>query len=290
VPGYTIDGRPDGVLKNKLGVTSRDELEQLEADYVHWRLVELQLSGGPPGDFDAEHLKAIHRHLFRDVYEWAGHTRDERLRLSDGVIASEPVMRKAAGATFVIGPSIPAALDELARTLRQADHLRGLSREEFAFRAADTMSEINAIHPFREGNGRTQRVFIEELAKQAGHPLDFMVVSHERMVWASIAAHEQSDPSMMRRLFDEISNPARVAPLRQAIEFLDGRRFPWNDHYIATTEPGYQVELVLVGIAGDNFMARTKSDILVGRSSDLPQPCPEQGKAFTFIASEDCWK
>lgn len=92
---------------------------------------------------------------------------------------------------------------------------------EFAGQAADIMAELNAIHPFREGNGRTQRAFILQLAKEARHHLDFSVVSKERMIQASIAANEQGDTSMMRRLFDEISDPTRVSLLRDSIIALD---------------------------------------------------------------------
>ena len=216
-------------------------------------MIELTLGHGPQGRFDADHLRAIHHHLFQDVYEWAGQTRDERVELSDGTIATEPVMHKPGGADFLIGRFIPDALDDLAKRLRDADHLRGLSREEFAARAADLLAEMNAIHPFREGNGRTQRTFVRELAKEAGHSLDFAVVSKERMIRASIAANEDGDPTMMHRLFNEISDPSRVAALRQAIEFFEKQRFPWNDRYLATTEPGHPLELTMVGTAGRSF-------------------------------------
>jgi cell filamentation protein len=288
VPSYTIDDRPDGVLKNKVGATSHHELQELETDFVHRRLVELRLMGGPSGNFDAEHLKAIHRHLFQDIYEWAGHTRNEVVGLSDGSFATEPFMHKC-DARFMAGPAIPSALDEVTRSLRQSDSLRGLPRQEFAHRAADIMAKINGIHAFREGNGRTQRVFVEELARQAGHTLDFSVVSQERMIEASIAAYERGDPSAMRRLFDEISNPDRVEVLRTAEQSLDRNGFNWNERYIATVEPGHSVELTMVGIAGNQFMAHTGSQILLGRTSDLPKPCPEGGAEFTFVAPEHCW-
>jgi cell filamentation protein len=167
--------------------------------------------------------------------------------------------------------------------------LRGLPRQEFAHRAADIMAKINGIHAFREGNGRTQRVFVEELARQAGHTLDFSVVSQERMIEASIAAYERGDPSAMRRLFDEISNPDRVEVLRTAEQSLDRNGFNWNERYIATVEPGHSVELTMVGIAGNQFMAHTGSQILLGRTSDLPKPYPEGGAEFTFVAPEHCW-
>jgi cell filamentation protein len=283
VPGYTL---PNDTVKNKLGATSHKELEKREAEPVRHALVEIELGLGPQGQFDADHLKAIHRHLFQKVYEWAGHTRDERIALSDGEIATEPFLKKPDGQLFLIGPAIPAALDNLSTTLRETDYLRGLPREQFAERAADLMAELNAVHPFREGNGRTQRVFMEQLAHAAGHDLDFTVVSKERMAQASIAANEQGDFSMMRRMFNEISDPARVAALENAIESLAKHGFPWNDRYIATTEPGHSVEVTMVSIAGEHFMARTESQILIGNTSDLPNPGPGKGQTFTLTAAE----
>jgi cell filamentation protein len=288
VPGYTIGGRPDGVLKNIFGATTHEELQQLEADYVHRRLVELRLKGFQ-GEFNAEHMKAIHRHLFQDVYEWAGHTRAEPVTLSDGSVATEPVMHKHGGKNFQAGPRIAGALDAVAKNIRAADHFRRLPRQDFAVRAADALAEINDIHPFREGNGRTQRVFMEQLARQAGHTLDFSVVSRERMIQVSIAANEHGDPSMMRRLFDEISNPKRVEALRKTIESLKEYEFDWNDRYIATVEPGHRVELTMAGVAGEHFMARTRMEIIVGLAADLPRPWPATGESFAFEASRRCW-
>jgi cell filamentation protein len=291
VPGYTL---PDGfTLKNKFGETDEGKLAVLEADAVRRRLFELELEPPAAGNFDAEHLKAIHGHLFQDAYEWAGHTRDERVTLSDGTIATEPILSKPDGQPFLAGPAIPAALDDIGAKLRESDNLRGLSREEFAERAADVMIELNNVHPFREGNGRTQRTFIRELAKEAGHNLDFSVVSQERMVQASIAAHEQNDPSMMRRMFDEISNPERAALLRDGIEKLQAafdrnsertgeKPAHWNDIYLATVTPGHNAELVLAGVAGSQFMARTGHEILFGKTSDLPEPRPERGQTFAL--------
>jgi cell filamentation protein len=280
---YTYQGTD--TLKNKFGQGDHDKLEKIEGRLVAARLYQFTLGHGPIGDFDAEHLKAIHRHLFQDLYEWAGRTRGEGVRLSDGTVATEPVMHKPGGKDFLAGQSIPGALDDLANGLRRADRLRGLSRADFAVRAADIMAGLNAIHPFRDGNGRTQRVFVSELAQQAGHRLDFTVVSRERMIAASIAANEHDDPTMMRRLFNEISDTARVAALRRAIDFLEQQHFPWNDRYVATTEPGHEVELTLAGVAGAHFMGRTNSQILVGKTVDLPAPHPLRHETFTIVPS-----
>jgi cell filamentation protein len=280
VPGYTLG---DGItIKNKLGATSHAGLETAESDYVANRLLQIELGHGPAGQFDAAHLKAIHQHLFQDVYEWAGHTRDEKVALSDGTVATEPMLRKVDGKPFMAGSLIADALGHVATTLRASNYLRGLPREEFAARAADILLEINGAHPFREGNGRTQRAFVRELAKRAGHDLDFSVVTGERMIQASIAGNENGDNTMMCRMFDEISDPARVTALDLAIEALKQHRFAWNDAYIATAEPGHAVEVVMAGVAGEQFMARTATAIIIGQVVDLPEPRPQSGDTFTL--------
>ena len=254
MPGYTLS---DGLtLKNKLDVASHKALEIAETRYVIQRELEIRLGQSPPRRFDAAHLKAIHRHLFQDVYEWAGRTRDERVRLSDGTIATEPSLRKIGGEPFMEGKRIAQALDKFTQNLAAENCLSGLRRSNFATCAADFMVGLNAVHPFREGNGRTQRLFLEALAENAGHVLDFSVVSRERMIQASIAGNDQ-DPSLMRRLVVEISDPVRVAALRKAIDAFDQHRFAWNDRYLSTSEPGHKLTLQLAGVAGDQFMART---------------------------------
>jgi cell filamentation protein len=283
LPHYTL--ADELTLKNKLGATDHARLEAAETDYVRNRLLDFECGEGPTGSFDATHLKAIHRHLFQDVYEWAGHTRDEQVLLSDGSIANEPVLRRIGGKPFMDGPEIAAGLDRISRKLAEENFLRGLPRKEFSSRAADVMIDLNGVHPFREGNGRTQRVFMEALAQQAGQVLDFSVVSRERMIQASIAAYENGDPRVMRRLFMEISDPVRVAALSHAIGALEQHRFVWNDCYIATAEPGHNVEVKFVGIAGDQFMARTETAILIGKTSDLPARF-DKSEDFTLVPTE----
>ena len=266
-------------------MTSHEALEIAEGDYVTSRVWDFERRQGSNGQFDVAHLKAIHRHLFQDVYEWAGRTRDERVMLSDRTIASEPFLRKVGGEPFMPGPLIAGTLARITGKLRAQNYLRDLSREEFSSRAAILMVDLNGVHPFREGNGRTQRVFISELAREAGHKLDFSCVTRERMIRASIAGNEKNDPAMMQRLFNEISNPLRVAALTKAIASLEQHRFAWNNHYIATTETGHKVDVRLAGIAGEQFMARTKTAILIGQTRDLSDPPPARGQDFTLAAT-----
>ena len=283
MPNYTL---PDSeTVKNKLGALSHDELEAKEVAWVAGRQVEHSLNPQIPRTFDAAHLKAIHRHLFQDVYEWAGRTRDEQVRLSDGTIASEPLLYRPGSKPFAVGPQISGGLDALAAKLRDADYLRGVPRAEFAARAASVLAEANSIHPFREGNGRTQRIFLQELAENAGHCFEFRVVSRERMIQASIAAHQERDIGPMKRMLDEISNPHRVAALTPAIAFLNSAKYPWNDRYVATLEPGHVEDLTVAGVHGAHFLARTDSIILIGQRSDLPSPDTGSGARVKVFAS-----
>jgi cell filamentation protein len=236
VPGYTYPGTT--TLKNKLGATTQDELQEVEADYVAGRYAELQAGYGPALQFDIEHLKALHRHLFQDVYEWAGRTRDEEVRLRDGSVATEPGLKREDSREFSRGADIADALAGIASKLQADNYLGGLPQDEFAVRAAALLADLNSVHPFREGNGRTQQAFVEQLAQAAGHDLDFTVISKERMIVASIAAHEQNDRAPMQRLFADAIDPARREALRAAIDSLDRQQFPWNERYIATVEPG----------------------------------------------------
>ena len=86
---------PDGVtLKNKLNATTRDQLDRVTALRTGQRLQEIRDGLGPPCTFDAAHLKALHGHIFQDVFEWAGRTRDEKIALADGTIAYAPRIAK----------------------------------------------------------------------------------------------------------------------------------------------------------------------------------------------------
>jgi cell filamentation protein len=153
VPNYTYP--QSDTVKNLFGINNYDDFERIEAAIVTARYAEIIAGHGPQNQFDAGHIKALHRHLFQDIYEWAGRTRDERVVLPDGTIAHEPNLRKADGQPFVIGLAISAALNAIAEQLRAANYLRGLSRQAFAAAAADVMANLNTVHPFREGNGRT---------------------------------------------------------------------------------------------------------------------------------------
>ena len=284
VPNYTL---ADGVtVKNKLGAQSRAELDRLAADPVRRRLLQFARGEGPEGGFDAAHLKAIHGHLFQDVYEWAGHTRDEKVTLSDGAVASESEMSSFGEREYLFGRLIPTALAELAETLRRADYFRGLPREDFALRLSNIVGDLISMHPFRKGNGLALGVFLSQLAKEAGQSFDFSVVSRERSRQVSIAVHELDDAALLRGLVNEITDPARIAAMHAGLAFFDTEGFDWHDYIIATPEPGERAEAVMSGMTGEYFIARTSTNILIGKLADLPKPLPERGETFMLATPQ----
>lgn len=167
-----------GILKNKLGIKDEDELKEAEAASVGWR--SFQLSEQPiQGSFDLNHLKAIHKHLFDDIYEWAGELRNIDLAKGDSYFANHHHIVSAATAVF--------------KRLAEEGRLKGLGIASFSERAAYYLGEINALHPFREGNGRAQREFLSHLAYKNGYFIEWKNINQEDMLRASRASFHCGD-------------------------------------------------------------------------------------------------
>ena len=258
---------PNGTLKNKLGLADADELQKAEDRITAARgaLLNLDLPG-PPFGFGT--LQAMHHALFQDLYNWAGQPRTTVLAKREYDHPASPVQR------FTAPEIVVAEAEPVFRRLANQAFLAGTTRAAFAQGAAETLASLNRIHPFREGNGRTQRLLIAALAQHAGHKVAFDVITRERMVAVSVAAHK-GDPSGMRRMFDEILDPRQVGAMRTALGFLDRSGFAWNEHYIATTRAGQDYAGVLVGRTASDFMLRADpgrggTRILIGDTGDLP--------------------
>src|ERR1039457_3877110 len=158
MPKYSGDDHyidlESGVLRNRLGITHEALLDAAEADFAAERSREL--SQTPlKGKFDLAHLQAIHRHLFGDVYEWAGELRNIDIGKGGSMFAHHGHLVSAAAPIF----KQPA----------EERNLAGLDPERFSERAAHYPGELNALHPFREGNGRAQREFIGHVAQANGY-------------------------------------------------------------------------------------------------------------------------
>ncbi|MFC3455854.1 Fic/DOC family protein [Amycolatopsis speibonae] len=150
--------------RNKLDIEEAEVFKQAEARIVSIRDVGLARES-LPGEYTLEHLQSFHRELFKDVYDWAGKTRT--VDISKG--ASQFCSWR------FVDEQTSAALGKL-----EADGwLLGLNRENFLERLAWYYSELNAMHPFREGNGRTLRAFLRQLSAAAGWRLDWSALNKE---------------------------------------------------------------------------------------------------------------
>jgi cell filamentation protein len=158
------------VLKNRLGTRDSAVLESFELEMTTLRAEEPL----PNGRLGPAHYRAIHRHLFQDVYSWAGRYRT--VRTGKG------------GNWFCYPEHIPQQMDTLFGELRANDYLASDGFESFVQGAAEFLAGLNAIHPFREGNGRSQLAFMHLLSARAGYPLDFARVDPPAFLEAMIAS------------------------------------------------------------------------------------------------------
>lgn len=177
------------VLRNALGIRDPERLRHVEANLTHLRLARLAINR-LPGRYDLEHLQALHRALFEGLYEWAGQLRTVPLAKDD---------------LFCLPQHIASSASDVFGQLADERHLAGLDQESFVDRLAHYLGEVNALHPFREGNGRTQRAFFGQLAADAGYRLDWQQIEPERNINASIAAMRGDEGPLRNLLADAVS-------------------------------------------------------------------------------------
>lgn len=173
------------VLRNLRDIRNAERLEDFEAIAATRRIIELEHEP-IAGEFDARRLQAIHGHIFQDVYDWTGDFRTVSISKS--------------GDPFAFPQHIGSSLDRICEELTRERHLAGSDAERFANRGAYYLAEINAIHPFREGNGRTQREFIRELGVRNGFAIDWTQISREEMIEASIRSLRVDNAGLERIL------------------------------------------------------------------------------------------
>jgi cell filamentation protein len=278
---YVLD---DGItLKNLLGASTDREFDRLATGYTTFRVDQLNAGRGPqpegsPPSFDLALLKSLHHFIFQDVFEWAGRTRDEQVALSDGTTAYVGEIRKLN--KFTDSVDIQAELADLFADIRASGNLVGLGRTVFCIEAGSILVRLNIIHPFREGNGRTQRAFMTALARQAGHVIAFDVMSKRMNMDASIDS-TVLDPSPMQALLRQLTEPAFVATLRAAYPAVAADHPGLADLEIGVLEPGQTYVLVMLLTTTGHFVARTPEGKLVsGLWTGLPTPEPQPGDAF----------
>lgn len=170
------------VLMNLADIREQALLDDFEAAMTTLRADEPL----PRGRLSVSHYKAIHRHLFQDVYAWAGTYRAVRISEDDSA--------------FCYPENIAREMLRLFIALKEEKYFSGRSPEAFAADIANFLSTLNAIHPFREGNGRTQMTFLSLLAAHAGHPLDLDRLEPEAFLAAMVASFKGDDTPLERQL------------------------------------------------------------------------------------------
>lgn len=178
------------VLRNRLGITDPAQLDKAERRLV----VQRTAAGIPKGRFDLAHLRTIHRHLFQDVYEWAGELRT--VEIAKG------------GSQFQFRRFIEAGMADVHARLVQARHLRGLRAPDFATAAGVIIGDVNHVHPFRDGNGRTQLQYLAQLGEMAGHPVVLRNLDPRKWIEASKRA-QAADYALMGETIGEALAPPR---------------------------------------------------------------------------------
>ena len=212
-----------GLLANSLGITDADGLRLAEADYSSLGLATLLRSGFRPS-YTPEDLRAIHRELFGAVYPWAGEFRTVEIRKSTAL--DSPIFMPSANVENALGITLSA--------LDAEDRLVGLDDDEFASKLASYFNDLNYIHPFREGNGRTQRVFWSLVAAEGGRRIDWPAISGRDLDVASEIARTDDDLAMLEGLLSGATSwpqPSLASEIQLMSDLASGMRHNSYDDY-----------------------------------------------------------
>lgn len=234
-------GQASGTLRNLLGERDRDVLARKE--YGRSADRQRELMGGDadlPRSYDAAHVRSIHRHLFQDVYDWAGEYR------TVNIFKGTP-----RGFADVDGGEIDRYLRDV-RGLVDGTAWDRLNLDEFAGRAATVFAYLNQAHPFREGNGRTSKVFMEHVAERSRFTLDYARVTPEQ--WNEASKYSGPD------LFAYEPHPASLVPVFRAIA----------TERPAAAKPELSPELRELRASLDSSYARPAQDAIQKPSTDRP--------------------
>lgn len=172
-PGYFVE--VGDVMKNKLGISNAEELEKAEYKITDDKLGEA-LVNNHPKIFDFNLLLDLHRQLFEDIYDFAGKVRTVNISKPDSPVP------------FCYCDFIPSEANRIFTELKNDKYLVGLNQPEFVEKLTYYASELNALHPFREGNGRTTRLFLLLMARNAEYLIDYSFASKRAILYADTEA------------------------------------------------------------------------------------------------------
>ena len=177
-------------LINKFGITDETKLSEVEADITFAKASKLE-ENPIDGKFDIEHYKAIHRYLFEDLYDWAGQFRTINISKK--------------GTKFVKTDELENLCVKCFDRIKSSNYFRNISFESFVENIVDLYCTLNMLHPFREGNGRTERIFIAQLIRLNGYDIDFSEIDSDYMIIATIQAAQGVTDNLVKIFSEHIS-------------------------------------------------------------------------------------
>lgn len=194
---YSIDSIPDNCyegtscLINKLNIRDEEKLNFVESQITIHKTAELA-NAQDFGSFDFSHYKAIHKYLFNELYEWAGEIRT--------------VNMSKKGTNFVDVSEIESVASACFKRLQDKNYFKNQEFDDFVEDIVDFYCTTNMLHPFREGNGRTQRIFISQLIQFNGYSIDFDKIDTDELMLATIQAANGIDDNLKRIFKNAITN------------------------------------------------------------------------------------
>lgn len=248
------------VLRNKEGIRDAAALHKFEHEKTSFRAIEFR-KHPIVGNFDLGHISAIHKQLFQDVYEWAGKVRSVFIAKGDSMFAHPEFIESAWKAEH--------------KKLAERNYLRGMEKDNFTAQLALHYSEINAIHPFREGNGRSTREYLRQLAQEADYKLEFSKVS--KTLWNEAAIQSfNSKPDSMQKVFSVIAthNKAIAFDLDKPSDAIT-KHPSLKSAFLTLKAAEIYAEQVIPDRANrDNFLLKTRSQIrdTLAEGKDIPIP------------------
>lgn len=176
-------------LINKLGI--RDELEFAKAEAAITFAKASLLEQTPiDGIFDFDHYKAIHRFLFEDLFEWAGQIRT--------------IDFSKKGTIFVPANDIESIALPCFSKIAAQNYFKDDNFSVFVDKITELYCDINLLHPFREGNGRTQRAFFTQLIRFSGYDINFFDVDADLLMISTIQAAGGVTDNLRNLFFESI--------------------------------------------------------------------------------------
>ena len=229
---YTYAGS-GGVLVNPRGIRDASRLDAAMNEYASAAMAALRVEGTPerPG---RDYLNKIHERMFQRIVPGiAGRIRDV------------DVQATGTGIPYCRPEFIEENLEALFRKLDRVDYLTGLTGREFADRVADRWGELSAIHPYRDGNTRSQSLYVEMIAKRAGHPIDWPRVDVDTLRSLRLNAVAGQEQPLADYLAERLVTPVQSAgttpkldPELQRIVDVNKRNFPTSATEIARPTKG----------------------------------------------------